>query len=156
MRVWAWMLVACAGSDPAADRVAFRDLDCARIVDVGLRDECVVYAVRADPAVSARCGDVTSPVMRDECWFSAVDAAELTGADAMRGCMTAGRFDEACRGNAVSREISRLPPMPEAQLAYQIERIQAFYRRPRREVPDLVRRRIAAVGEGAPEAAPAP
>ncbi|MDP2312290.1 MAG: hypothetical protein Q8P41_05240 [Pseudomonadota bacterium] len=147
-------LLGCTGPAPggAADRLAFRDLDCARIVDGALRDECVVYAVRAAPETAdAACATVVSDVMREECWFTAVDARELTGDDAMRACGRTGRFVAPCHANAISREVSRLPPMNEAALTTEVQRILAVYHRPPREVGEIVRRRIAAVGEGASE-----
>ncbi|MES2640288.1 MAG: hypothetical protein V4850_12415 [Myxococcota bacterium] len=148
-------LLACAGPDPTgpSDRLAFRDLDCARIVDVALRDDCRIASVRAAPATAdAACPEVASTVLREECWFTAVDAQELTGADAMRACGRAGRFVAFCHANAVSREVSRLPPMNEAALTTEVERILASYTRPQREAREIVRRRIAAVGEGNSEA----
>lgn len=148
-------LFACAGPDAtaAADRLAFRDLYCARIVDGALRDDCVIAAVRAAPeSADAACPGVVAEAMRDECWFTAIDARELVGADAMRACGRTGRFVAHCHANAISREVSRLPPMNEAALTTEVERILKFYTRPPREAREIVRRRIAAVGEGTPAA----
>ncbi len=140
-----------SAADPAADRVAFRDLACERIGDRSLRDECVIYGVRAAPgSAEAACPTVVSDVMRDECWFTAVDAHERVGRDAVHECARAGRFVSQCHANAISREVSALPPLPEGALTTEVERILATFRRPPGQARDLVRRRIAAVGEGAP------
>lgn len=146
------MLLACAGTDPAADRLAFRDLDCARIVDAGMRDDCVIASVGAAPETAGvACPGVVSAVMRDECWFTAVDSRDLVGGEAVTACTRAGRFVAQCHANAISREVSRLPPMSEAALTTEVTRIVGTFRRSTKEVPGLVRRRIGAVGEGKAE-----
>jgi hypothetical protein len=138
------VLLACARPDPAADRAAFVALDCAVVQDVRLADECRVFAVDADPSrEDTLCPEVRDPKWRDECRFIAVDARELTGDDAARACSAAGRFTAACHANAISREVSDLPPMDEARLTAEVQRILATYRRPPREAADIVRRRLA-------------
>lgn len=137
-------LLACATPDTSADRAAFVALDCTKIQDVRLADECRVFAVDADPSREATlCPEVRDPKWRDECRFIAIDARELVGEDAARACSAAGRFTAACHANAISREVSRLPPMEEAALTAEVTRILATFRRPPREAADIVRRRMA-------------
>lgn len=139
-------LLAC-GRDPAADRAAFLVSDCPAIEDTTLRDDCLVSAVKAAPETdAARCPTVTNDAMRDECWFVAIDARELVGEEAARACARAGRFTNGCHANAISREVSALPPLDEAALTVEVERILAVYRRPPSEARDIVRRRLAVVG----------
>lgn len=143
------LLLACASDDGAADRAAFLLDDCASIRDDRLRDDCLVHAVATDAArADALCPRVTSPALRDECRFVAIDARALTGHEAASACLAAGRYTEPCHANAISREVSRLPPLPEAELRVAVAAILAVYHRPARDVDALVRRRLAAVGDG--------
>ncbi len=136
-------LLGCGTTDPAADRAAFLALDCARIVDTRLRDECLVFSVKEGRPADPVCGGVEDPVMRDECWFVGVDAQELTGAAAAHACGGAGRFVSACHANAISREVSRLPAMEEAALEAEIDRIIRQFRQPRPgEAREMARRRV--------------
>lgn len=138
-----FFLFACA-PDPAAERAAFVALDCPAIHDPGLADQCRVFAVDADPSREGElCPQVVEPKMRDECRFIAVDARELVGDEAARACSAAGQFTAACHANAISREVSALPPMDEAALTREVVRILATFRRPPGQAADIVRRKLA-------------
>ena len=135
-------------ADPAADRTAFLALECAQIRDARLRDTCLVFVTEQTPTrADELCPVVTDPALRDECWFVQVDSRELVGAEAVRACRAAGRFAGACHGNAISREVSRLPAMELPALTAAIEAIVLQYRQPKPgEAAGMARRRAASGG----------
>jgi hypothetical protein len=70
-----------------------------------LGDECRLFAVRQNPALAdIECSRIQQDFLRDECWFIVVDAEKLRGEAARQGCTRAGRYAGACISNAISRE----------------------------------------------------
>ena len=131
--------------DLARDRGAFVAGDCSSVVDARLRDECLVFAAEAAPArADAICSGVEDALLGDECRFIAIDARGLVGREAAAACGRVGRFVAACHANAISREVSRLPPLEGAALTDAISRVVAQYRTPRPgEATEIARRRSA-------------
>lgn len=81
--------------------------DCAVIGELRLRQECVLFQVRAEPRLDAElCPRLDEDFLREECWFVAVDARGLVEEEAREGCQKAGRYEGPCLANALSRELT--------------------------------------------------
>lgn len=81
--------------------------DCPSIGELRLRQECLLFQVRAEPKRAAQlCPTMDEEFLREECWFVAVDARGLVEEEAQQGCKQAGRYEGPCLANALSRELT--------------------------------------------------
>jgi len=92
------LLVACAGSDPAADRARFveglRSGDCSAIVDAALADECR----EANAKAPEDCDRIGGEKARGECYFQ---VAEERGDASL--CPKAAPYADDCALHVLSR-----------------------------------------------------
>lgn len=140
-------LAACAPAAPATpgEIRALAAGDCHAIRSPDLAAECLVFAVRADPArAGALCPQIRIPFWQDECWFMAADAADLSGEARREACQRAGRYQGPCIANALSRAFTRLSEDPALRCSDRLEaevaRTLGDYHRPAGEAPAIAAR----------------
>ena len=150
---WLACLAACAPDAPATQEEirALAAGDCGAIRSPDLAAECLVFAVRADPArAEALCPQIGVPFWQDECWFMAADAADLSGEARRAACQRAGRYQGPCIANALSRAFTQLAEDPALRcsdrLEAEIARTLAEYHRP----PDEAHAIAARARQGCP------
>lgn len=74
---------------------------CLRIVDVPLRSECQATRAARDLQFD-RCGEIATPVWKDECWFEAAEAEARAGdkEEALSACRRGG-FAQECQDHVL-------------------------------------------------------